>query len=87
MKLVNNELPELTEKDFECILNMDQELGAQRFAVNYGKFRGTFNMGFDPHVQSNAPFTLGTIQISDGNGGFKDLTLIRMGSPTIGYHY
>lgn len=73
----------LTETDFKCIDEMDPELGANRAAVNLGKARGTFNIGFDPYTQSNSPYTLGTVNICDKNGKFKPLTIIRMGTPTI----
>lgn len=65
-------------EDFDIIDNLDPEFKISAFEVNLKKFFGHVNMNFDPHMQGNLPFVLGTLQIGD-----KAVRLLRMGSPTI----
>jgi hypothetical protein len=65
------------EEQFKAIDNLPAELAANRIAVNIGKAKGTFNVNFDPHRETNTPYANYSF---DWAG--KERTNLRFGTPT-----
>lgn len=70
------------ERERQAIEDASATAKAPRRAVLWGNARGTFNVHFDPHLQSNVPFVWGTFQMPNAQGENKEVTLMRLGSPT-----
>ena len=67
----------LEEKDFKKI-DRNKSLKLPKADVTFKKLMGHINADFDPHLDGNLPFVLGSVNIGD-----KHVKLLRMGSPTI----
>lgn len=73
----------LSEQDFAAIDAAPQEYKAQQAGVAYGKLQGATNIGFDPHLTTNLPYTLGELQMAGPDGASRNVSLLRMGTPTM----
>jgi len=75
----------LCKEDFDAIQQACiSTMGAKRGAVALDCLRGHLNFWFDPAMQQNVPFVLGkTLFKRPDDGMLKEVTFLRMGSPTI----
>ncbi len=64
-----------------CISNADKHLKAPFLFMAVRKLFGRTNTFFDPH-QYNHPFLLYTFDLLQADGGVKEVSIIRMGTPT-----
>lgn len=71
-----------SEKDFKALEKVPYEFRATLFGVGVGKLMGETGFGFDPHMQTNSPYTLGDMDIIQKDNVSKPVTLLRMGTPT-----
>ncbi|MDP1836352.1 MAG: hypothetical protein Q8K75_10565 [Chlamydiales bacterium] len=71
------------EQQFHAIDNLSPEFAANRLAVNFGKLKGTINVNFDPHRETNTPYANYSFDYAG-----KERTNLRFGTPTWeGYWY